>query len=242
MYIKTIHRQLLSDCFEGQVITCIVAIALVAAFLLREWIIQNIPAELGLDDQEEGAANLPPNPENANNEDAAIDRDDRIDDTGQEWMQAENTGIHDNAEDQQNVFSGRNQDDSEWTSEDEENETGANLRRGEPPNAPLLGRNNRALLPEPTLIENPAQNPQPLPPPPQLAALENGPENENEEENIGDDLDGVMEVIGMRGDMLLLASNSVLFCLLVALCLGATVWMPYIIGIVFILVSRGRIE
>lgn len=157
-------------------------------------------------------------------------------------MQAENTGIHDNAEDQQNVFSGRNQDDSEWTSEDEENETGANLRRGEPPNAPLLGRNNRALLPEPTLIENPAQNPQPLPPPPQLAALENGPENENEEENIGDDLDGVMEVIGMRGDMLLLASNSVLFCLLVALCLGATVWMPYIIGIVFILVSRGRIE
>ncbi|KAL1918314.1 uncharacterized protein VTP21DRAFT_2974 [Calcarisporiella thermophila] len=35
-----------SDCFEGQIITCIVVIVFVAAFLLREWIIQNTPAEL----------------------------------------------------------------------------------------------------------------------------------------------------------------------------------------------------
>jgi hypothetical protein len=35
----------LLDCFEGQIITCVVVVVFVAAFLLREWIVQNTPAE-----------------------------------------------------------------------------------------------------------------------------------------------------------------------------------------------------
>ncbi|CAG8518480.1 3321_t:CDS:2, partial [Ambispora leptoticha] len=38
-----------ADTFEGQIITCIVVIVFVAAFLLREWIIQNTPPEDGLE-------------------------------------------------------------------------------------------------------------------------------------------------------------------------------------------------
>lgn len=36
----------LLDCFEGQIITCVVVVVFVAAFLLREWIVQNTPAEV----------------------------------------------------------------------------------------------------------------------------------------------------------------------------------------------------
>ena len=37
-------RAFLSDCFEGQIITCVVIIIFVAIFLLREWVVQNLPA------------------------------------------------------------------------------------------------------------------------------------------------------------------------------------------------------
>jgi hypothetical protein len=44
----------LLDCFEGQIITCVVVVVFVAAFLLREWIVQNTPAEAvpGLEQEE----------------------------------------------------------------------------------------------------------------------------------------------------------------------------------------------
>lgn len=62
-------------------------------------------------------------------------------------------------------------------------------------------------------------------------------DDEDEEDgDVGDDLDGVLEAVGMRGSLWLLAQNSILMCLLISLCLGAAVWVPYVVGKLFILV------
>ncbi|RKP24567.1 hypothetical protein SYNPS1DRAFT_29672 [Syncephalis pseudoplumigaleata] len=51
-----------ADCFEGQIITCLVVVVFVAGFLLREWILQNTPpAELQMLGEAEAADGpLPP--------------------------------------------------------------------------------------------------------------------------------------------------------------------------------------
>ncbi|OZJ02188.1 hypothetical protein BZG36_05494, partial [Bifiguratus adelaidae] len=41
--VGTLMSTFFADCFQGQIITCVVVIVFVAAFLLREWIIQNTP-------------------------------------------------------------------------------------------------------------------------------------------------------------------------------------------------------
>lgn len=61
-------------------------------------------------------------------------------------------------------------------------------------------------------------------------------DDEEDEGDVGDDLDGVLEAVGMRGSLWLLAQNSILMCLLISLCLGAAVWVPYLVGELFILV------
>ncbi|KAI8584471.1 hypothetical protein K450DRAFT_216574 [Umbelopsis ramanniana AG] len=60
-------------------------------------------------------------------------------------------------------------------------------------------------------------------------------DDEEDEGDVGDDLDGVLEAVGMRGSLWLLAQNSILMCLLISLCLGAAVWVPYLVGELFIL-------
>ena len=63
-------------------------------------------------------------------------------------------------------------------------------------------------------------------------------DNEVEDENFGDDIDGILEAIGMRGNYWMLAQNSALMSLLISLCLGAAVWVPYVTGIMFIMVDN----
>ncbi|KAI9301460.1 hypothetical protein BJ944DRAFT_271471 [Cunninghamella echinulata] len=78
----------------------------------------------------------------------------------------------------------------------------------------------------------------PPPPPPQFAfAEENGNDNnddggedEMEPFDFGDDIDGVLEAIGMRGNPWMLLQNSVLMFLMVSLCLGVAIWIPYVVG------------
>ncbi|KAI8060101.1 hypothetical protein BC940DRAFT_281271 [Gongronella butleri] len=54
-------KVIVSDCFQGQVITCVVVVVFVAIFHLREWIVQNVPEDVLADhddallDEEEGA-------------------------------------------------------------------------------------------------------------------------------------------------------------------------------------------
>ncbi|KAI8640568.1 hypothetical protein BD408DRAFT_484022 [Parasitella parasitica] len=54
--------------------------------------------------------------------------------------------------------------------------------------------------------------------------------------DVGDDINGVLEAIGMRGNPWMLIQNSVLMSLMISLCLGVAVWIPYVIGRLVILV------
>ncbi|CAO3618449.1 unnamed protein product [Cunninghamella blakesleeana] len=64
-----------------------------------------------------------------------------------------------------------------------------------------------------------------------LLGLEDNPIfNDDEPFDLVEDIDGVLEAIGMRGNPWLLLQNSVLVAVLIALCLGITVWIPCIVG------------
>ncbi|KAG2228749.1 hypothetical protein INT48_005368, partial [Thamnidium elegans] len=60
-----------------------------------------------------------------------------------------------------------------------------------------------------------------------------------EEENVGEEnveeFEGILEAIGMDGNLVSLVQNSTLMGLLIALILGVTVWIPYLIGMLFIM-------
>lgn len=67
-----------------------------------------------------------------------------------------------------------------------------------------------------------------------LAAMDQG---EDEPLEVGDDINGVLEAVGMRGNPWMLVQNSVLMSLMISLCLGVAVWIPYVVGRLVILVS-----
>ncbi|KAI8148867.1 hypothetical protein BJV82DRAFT_201164 [Fennellomyces sp. T-0311] len=60
--------------------------------------------------------------------------------------------------------------------------------------------------------------------------------DDDEPFDLGEDIDGVLEAIGMRGSMWMLVQNSVLMSLMISLCLGVAVWIPYVIGRLVILI------
>ncbi|KAN0062480.1 hypothetical protein ACQY0O_005011 [Thecaphora frezii] len=41
--LRSFGKQLAHDCFEGQILTCVIVVFFMAIFLLREWILQNFP-------------------------------------------------------------------------------------------------------------------------------------------------------------------------------------------------------
>ncbi|CAI2176943.1 11731_t:CDS:10, partial [Funneliformis geosporum] len=71
-YYGDLASKVLSDTFEGQIITCVVVIVFVAAFLLREWIVQNTPAANDNNNVNEQINDEPANERNANNDNNAI--------------------------------------------------------------------------------------------------------------------------------------------------------------------------
>ncbi|KAI9255106.1 hypothetical protein BDA99DRAFT_540018 [Phascolomyces articulosus] len=335
-----------ADCFEGQIITCIVVIAFVAAFLLREWIIQNIPAELEDEDDEERVVVIEDEDENEIMDETThlVDEtdqqthleDDVITHYGnnggldrrreaiyelhqhneynptdsqqpqphhdqeqqpQEQQQPSMTNVNvsypkpsssvaststvssgtqsmgDDEDDHD--YSPSSEDDEEDDEEEEEGDDTSDTEdmipmaaRGEPPNAPIMRhvdhhfdlRGQRRAI----LFEEQANDHEMMLPPaaplheqnpvhhhhhqPQLQLQQpinelNNPlvldneENDMEDENFGEDIDGILEAIGMRGNYWMLAQNSALMSLLISICLGVAVWMPYVTGIMFIMES-----
>ncbi|KAI8989990.1 hypothetical protein BDB01DRAFT_894809 [Pilobolus umbonatus] len=59
---------------------------------------------------------------------------------------------------------------------------------------------------------------------------------EEEPFDVAEDINGVLEAIGMRGNPRMLIQNSVLMSLMISLCLGIAVWIPYVIGRLVILI------
>jgi E3 ubiquitin-protein ligase DOA10 len=80
-----------------------------------------------------------------------------------------------------------------------------------------------------------ADNPPAIAAPPVVDPI--APNNNNEAPfDFGEDFDGILEAIGMHGNILILVQNSILMSLMINLCLCVTVWIPYVIGRCVILV------
>lgn len=101
----------------------------------------------------------------------------------------------------------------------------------------------------PPVAPVPAIAPAPAPAPPPVHDQWNN-DNDNNDADMDDDepfdlredIDGVLEAIGMRGSMWMLVQNSVLMSLMISLCLGVAIWIPYVIGRLVILVSQSSIR
>ncbi|CAO3628960.1 unnamed protein product [Mucor hiemalis] len=76
----------------------------------------------------------------------------------------------------------------------------------------------------------------PAPAPGLVAAAAAAAAEDDEPFDVGDDINGVLEAIGMRGNPWMLVQNSVLMSLMISLCLGIAVWIPYVIGRLVILI------
>jgi hypothetical protein len=62
-------------------------------------------------------------------------------------------------------------------------------------------------------------------------------DDDDEPFDAADDINGILEAIGMRGNPWMLLQNSVLMALIISLCLGISIWVPYVIGRLVIMVS-----
>ncbi|KAI7906868.1 uncharacterized protein BX663DRAFT_547977 [Cokeromyces recurvatus] len=329
-------RTFLSDCFEGQIITCIVVVIFVAIFLLREWIVQNIPmdpppveddnnfildqpAERMIQDEQvfgnnndqrriEGLLNGSWEQEERNEIEndlpsSPIALNDRI------WFGEAGTSSSDSIMHSNHIESSRppraasmppslsipTSFDDDETSEnnlisqlnreqinfqksmsmelfvDNRLTTGhmpsyqnqileqnhalipaiATTHRGYPPNAPRIRHAEAPTSSHQPILEeeeNEQENRPFVQAPIQpidnhnVNEGDNNDDNEEEEEEDDDDDDenieefeGILEAIGMQGSLWSLAQNCALIAVLIALCLAVTVWMPYVIGMIFIM-------
>jgi E3 ubiquitin-protein ligase DOA10 len=323
----------LSDCLEGQIITGFVIIIFVAAYLFREWVMQNLPAEQQIPLNEP----VPVNINNQNNneqlvqEQVAIDtlltamqvinpqneQDDeqdmnlhRIehqlghlrnavdnelaqrnnnDDSLDNWYvnhassssandNSDVISIHDDDEDEeygyQSAHMKREPLDNEeherllhedndnpfvWNAESSsgrmfevEEEEDEEEEEDQLPDLidPNRGFNNTVIermfqeqmdrrreLARIRELEQMDEVP-PMVQPHQPPAAAAGLVDDDEPFDVGDDINGVLEAIGMRGNPWMLVQNSVLMSLMISLCLGIAVWVPYVIGRLVILVIQ----
>lgn len=258
-------KNFLSDCLEGQIITAFVIIIFVAAYLFREWVMQNLPAV------EEQAEVLERNEEQLVQEQVAVDTllnamhtinppelrdhehhrlehqldeirneiDQELDHQRQETAERnehhrsehqldeidqelrQESAEHNGQEDLENLLGHHQQihgnDDTQYFRQFVAN----NLERGD-----------RGLVENEEIRRFFDNNmDRPLNPPVRLE------EEENEEVfEVADDMNGVLEAIGMRGNPWMLVQNSVLMSLMISLCLGLAVWIPYVVGRLVIMI------
>ncbi|KAG0317227.1 hypothetical protein BGZ99_006435 [Dissophora globulifera] len=248
------------DCFEGQIISSVVVVAFVAVFLLREWVLQNQEGEairMGMDDAVapdagvemeaqafnvehaverliaaqhhieavvEGEADLT---DDSNDSDTSDDSDDDGDggDGDQHAPWEPDLGVRP-VEEQQDMIRRINQ-------------RGIRVRRRDriidPPERDPIPEDMQFFLPRPARAAPVA----PLPPPPPRQALQPPPaprarpiagrDDELDEVNV-EELEGILEVIGMHGSFWMLLQNSLLMSALMCASLGLGIWIPFMIG------------
>ncbi|KAF1798687.1 hypothetical protein FB192DRAFT_1310118 [Mucor lusitanicus] len=267
-YIMTL-KGFLSDCLEGQIITAFVIIIFVAAYLFREWVMQNLPAEQPINNNnniviEENQVN--------NNNDQMVGDQFAIDtllnamqvinppnenhvNVGDDQDQRMRRQLHQLRVDLENEMAERNHTDNQshaWSPslnerwEDDDNSLPdlvdrpqhglnhdeaiiENLRErfGGPMNDPIINAFEREM-------RNRQQ--EPVDGLAAAAAAAAAAVDEDEPLDVGDDINGVLEAIGMRGNPWMLVQNSVLMSLMISLCLGVAVWIPYVVGRLVILI------
>lgn len=311
-------RTFLADCFEGQIITCVVVVVFVAVFLLREWIVQNIPMDAPIIEDDEVAEieehgdreaiqqqqqQQQPHQEPVDNlfdnhwdhQNEPVDLDQRppspvattawldqgessatdplfiykSSSTGQNkptratsmppslsatssfydndegYNGSSSLGVPESLENRRSAsmepyIDTTPSDQRDGASSSGNGSSNAAVPRGHPPNAPRL---RHAEAPRPMIRpifeeleedeeeqEEEAPHVPAMEPRPQQAVNEADDEDDNIEE-----FEGVLEAIGMQGSLWSLLQNCALMGLLIALSLGAAVWMPYLIGMLFIM-------
>jgi E3 ubiquitin-protein ligase DOA10 len=105
------------------------------------------------------------------------------------------------------------------------------INRGHPPHAPRMRHAEAPLHIRPIQEEEEEEEEEEVI---RQEQIENNEMDQEEDENI-EEFEGVLEAIGMNGSIWSLLQNSALMGLLIALSLGAAVWMPYLIGMLFIM-------
>lgn len=108
------------------------------------------------------------------------------------------------------------------------------INRGHPPHAPRM-RHAEAPIPIRPIPEEEEEEPALQVVLDQRIVNNNLQDNDVEEEENVEEFEGVLEAIGMNGSIWSLMQNSALMGLLIALSLGAAVWLPYLIGMSFII-------
>jgi hypothetical protein len=231
---------------EGQLIMFVVILAFFAMFLLREWIMQNTPAaDLPVNDVLDVPANVPraeprvgPNrlatdatvleAMSSSSSESESDDDQQVrtrDKPDHHHLNANASGSHHDGIDRSEVDDENNglpnAVDIQWHAPDDERPNAANRVQqveANPARQALLARQLQAN-------QQPRNN-----------------DDDFEFDNAVDDLDGVLEAIGLRGNLWPLGQHAALMILLIAGCLGSAVWTPYIIGKAFILVRSQCVQ
>lgn len=283
---NNIWKTLMYDCLQGWLISSIVTVVFIAGFLLREWVIQNVPAELHDQQEEEEeqqveeildlippqSPHLPPvavvpiqmqAEEEEDQEQIPKMRRGRINnprrpplrEAPSDYENLEAMWLMDEAQVspplymlERNLFDlDQDSDDSDEDDDgyfDESEEEPANPERVREilDNIRREQENQNQTIPN-QIINQIDEN---LQPEQQHEDIVNVPRNQ-ENENINnvanggaggpEDIDGILEAIGMKGSIYMLFQNSGLMTLLMSLCLGVGIWLPYILGVFFITVS-----
>lgn len=249
--MMTVYRTFLADCMEGQLIMLVVILAFFAMFLLREWIMQNTPPDLPVNDVIE--IQQPPRAEpirfaaNVLNEATSSSSDSESDSDTEHDSDEEETATRT----QPSSINDPEFNDGEGSTAslptDEENNQPPNaidIQWHAPDHAGAFPRQPAAnnILPPPPQLEGNAARQALLAR--QLQANQQPRNNEEDFEfdNAVDDLDGVLEAIGLRGNIMPLGQHAALMILLIAGCLGSAVWTPYIVGKAFILVNNSLLH
>ncbi|KAG0742313.1 hypothetical protein G6F61_004976 [Rhizopus arrhizus] len=255
-------KSFLSDCLEGQIITAFVIIIFVAAYLFREWVMQNLPA----DDNHQQQPVVEPVLQRGDEQQQLVQEQVAIDTllnamqviNPPERRDPEHEYIHhlehqlggirneiDNELNSRHQESAVHNNNDHHDNDEEENEE-EDLAEEELDHDAFLRMFNehinrrREELIQRDMILAQLDRPELNPEPPVAAPAPNNNHaavEENEEPfEVADDMNGVLEAIGMRGNPWMLVQNSVLMSLMISLCLGLAVWIPYVVGRLMIMI------
>lgn len=287
-FIFDFDREFLSDCVQGQIITAVVVFVFVAAYLFREWVIQNTatpqtqppqPDVIEQDNRNQINARLEElrrelerrrNNVNANVHNDTLEYNNPY--TANVVGQYQINPHDDDDDDYNYIFnmnppSGTQSPFASWRDYQQQDTSSSQLRHevstvedqetsqttgtwrasefGESTNNNFERPDyfteqvlNEAVMDEDIEEERAEVIPTVNPP---LPVMDEQPPPENDVEEPFDfveNMDGILEAIGIRGNLLLLFQNSILMALMINLCLCVTVWIPYVIGRSVILVIR----
>ncbi|CAO0791801.1 unnamed protein product [Mucor circinelloides] len=261
-----VWKTIMFDCLHGWLISTAVTAVFIAGFLLREWVLQNVPTELHeLDDQAEqvhvpelmqdqiaeaaaAAAAIQQEIQPQEQDHIPRVRRGRINNSSRppliqepsDYENLEAMWLMDEAQvspplrmreraerdpfdlDHDSDENDDDDDDDGYFDESEEDE-------------PVNPGRAREIL---DIIQREQQQQQQQAFIPDHVGI---PQNQDNMDNVAnggaggaEDIDGILEVIGMKGSIYMLFQNSGLMILLMSLCLGVGVWLPYIIGVFFI--------